>query len=428
MDPSDLGWKDTFKVNPLEIIFLALRPTVPTPSQIPFELPNSVRLIDPTLPAGALLPAPGPAGWFDPLGNPITPVNHTVNFGWEYVWHCHILSHEEMDFMHSLVFAVPPKAPTGLTATQNGGKNNQWNVQLKWTDNSTVEAGYTIERAPSPAFNTFVTFTKAAVAGSGTQVSYQDNKVKNGSYWYRVRANGAIVGDTTIANFPTMSADSADSNIVSFQGGTTPAPLSPTLLSATLQPGPQVSLTWTDNATTETGFVVERCPAVPTVPPALPGFTCSGAFAQIAAPGPLTGTGAVTYVDTTVIAGNAYSYRVKALNGTVSSLAYTNTASVSVPGVPVAPTGFDVALGAINTLVLNWSHGCGPDLASFTVQRATDARFTKSLNTSTLPGCVLTTTQSVNPKTTYYYRIKANNSTGASSAWTNALTFPIRTP
>ena len=47
-------------------------------------------------------------------------LNHYVNFGWEYVYHCHILSHEEMDMMHSLVFAVPPKAPSGLGATVNG--------------------------------------------------------------------------------------------------------------------------------------------------------------------------------------------------------------------------------------------------------------------------------------------------------------------
>ena len=113
VDATDVGWKDTFKVNPLEITFLALRPTVPTPSQVPFELPDSVRLIDPVLPDGAPLPPPGPAGWFDPAGNALAGItNHYVNFGWEYVWHCHILSHEEMDFMHALVFAVPPKAVT----------------------------------------------------------------------------------------------------------------------------------------------------------------------------------------------------------------------------------------------------------------------------------------------------------------------------
>ncbi len=67
-DPDELGWKDTFRVNPLEITYLAMRPTVPTPAQLPFEVPDSVRLIDPTLPEGATLIPPPPAGWFDPDG------------------------------------------------------------------------------------------------------------------------------------------------------------------------------------------------------------------------------------------------------------------------------------------------------------------------------------------------------------------------
>ena len=70
-DPNELGWKETFRVNPLEHTIIALRPNIPTPSQVPFEVPNSVRLIDPTMPEGAELMPPPPAGWFDPLGNPI---------------------------------------------------------------------------------------------------------------------------------------------------------------------------------------------------------------------------------------------------------------------------------------------------------------------------------------------------------------------
>ena len=125
VDPIELGWKDTFRVNPLEITYLAMRPTVPTPAQVPFEVPDSVRLIDPTLPEGATLIPPPPAGWFDPEGNAIPEIlNHYVNFGWEYVWHCHILSHEEMDMMHTLVFAVPPKPPTITGYTVTGPANN----------------------------------------------------------------------------------------------------------------------------------------------------------------------------------------------------------------------------------------------------------------------------------------------------------------
>ncbi len=45
---------------------------------------------------------------FNPDGEPVDIVNHIVNFGWEYVYHCHILSHEEMDMMHAQVVGVAP--------------------------------------------------------------------------------------------------------------------------------------------------------------------------------------------------------------------------------------------------------------------------------------------------------------------------------
>ena len=175
-DPIELGWKDTFRVNPLEITYLAMRPTVPTPAQLPFEVPDSVRLIDPTLPEGATLIPPPPAGWFDPAGNAITEIlNHYVNFGWEYVWHCHILAHEEMDMMHSLVFAVPPKAPTSLAAALTGTANNP-RVTLTWTDNSKKEARFTIQRATDANFTTGLTTFNVVnpTATAPSAVTFQD--------------------------------------------------------------------------------------------------------------------------------------------------------------------------------------------------------------------------------------------------------------
>ncbi|MCJ7440997.1 MAG: hypothetical protein MUO25_05390, partial [Thermoanaerobaculaceae bacterium] len=212
VDPNDVGWKETFKVNPLEITFLALRPTVPTVSQLPFEVPDSVRLIDPTLPEAATLPPPGPAGWFDPDGVAITEIlNHYVNFGWEYVWHCHILSHEEMDFMHSLVGAMPPWAPESLTATPATG----FKVNLAWTDRSIKEVRYRIERATNALFTTGLTTffaTNAAPTTTGP-MTFVDTPPKDSFYWYRVIAEGAPVGDTFLypgsLGFPTMTVNSA---------------------------------------------------------------------------------------------------------------------------------------------------------------------------------------------------------------------------
>ena len=437
-DPTELGWKDTFRVNPLEVTYIAMRPAIPTPAQVPFEVPDSIRLIDPTLPLGATLIEPPPAGWFAPDGNPITQIlNHNVNFGWEYVWHCHILAHEEMDMMHSLVFAVPPTAPSGLTAAWNNLTGGNARVTLIWTDNSLKEAGFRVQRATNAAFTTGLTTFNVAANNTLTvpsNVTYTDTTVAVGNtYYYRIVALGTPVGDTQAyagtAGFPTMTADSVNvtssGQPVSVNVGTPPTvgPLAPTNLAAAVLAGPQVSLTWTDNANNETGFVVERCF----------GAGCIN-FASIATPGPRTnGNATVTYVDATVTAGNTYSYRVKAVNAGGSS-AYTSVVTAVVAALPTAPTGFTVAAVKANgnnyTATLTWTDNATNE-TGFTIQRATNTTFTTGLSTFTAAallntGLTGTSTQTVTKNTTYYFRIRANNSIG-SSAWVNALPFPIRT-
>jgi len=431
VSPNELGWKDTFRVNPLEITYLAMRPTVPTPAQVPFEVPDSVRLIDPTLPEGATLIPPPPAGWFDPAGNQIEPeiLNHYVNFGWEYVWHCHILSHEEMDMMHTLVFAVPPKAPTVLTAQVAGTTNNP-RVNLNWTDNSIKETQFTIQRASDANFSVgLTTFTVPASLNSGSNVAFTDSTVRRDSrYWYRVFAIGPVVGDTDVypnsIGFPTMSADSVSTPVEVLVGAAPGTPTAPTNLTATLQTGPQVSLTWTDNATNETGFVVERS-------------VNAGAFAQIAVAGPRNNTGNVAYVDTTVTLGNSYLYRVAAVNSaSVPPYTYVTLANaVVVPAIPAAPNSFTVSAVKANgnnyTATLAWIYtantGDPINPTNFTIQRAENLGFTTNLATFTPAGTLRGLTQTVTKNKTYYYRIRANNNVGGSSAWKNAQPFPIRT-
>ena len=118
-DPTELGWKETVRVSPLEDTIVALRPVAVT---VPFPVPDQVRAIEPTIPLGEHLSIPPGGFWFSQSGNPIIIngvegiPNHLVNFGWEYVWHCHILAHEEMDMMHSQAVNVNPPgaAPSGL--------------------------------------------------------------------------------------------------------------------------------------------------------------------------------------------------------------------------------------------------------------------------------------------------------------------------
>ncbi|MEU3073491.1 multicopper oxidase domain-containing protein [Streptomyces laurentii] len=138
-DANELGWKDTVRMSPLEDTIVALRPIVPT---APFEIPNSVRPLDPTMPLGNT----SMFNNVDPQGNPTTAItNKLVNFGWEYVIHCHILSHEEMDMMRPESLALPPLKASGLSSTITG-EGDGARIRLEWQDNSISETSYVVQR------------------------------------------------------------------------------------------------------------------------------------------------------------------------------------------------------------------------------------------------------------------------------------------
>ncbi len=177
-DPNELGWKESVRMNPLEDCIVAARPIAPT---LPFKIGDSVRPLDPTKPLGTTTDG------FDPVtGNPIIVTNTLVNFGWEYVWHCHLLGHEENDMMRAIIFNVSPAAPTALTATPSSGPQ----VALGWTNNWTVPVATNIlvQRATDASFTANVTTMSVSAAAT----AYVDTTVARGTkYYYRVRAENA---------------------------------------------------------------------------------------------------------------------------------------------------------------------------------------------------------------------------------------------
>ena len=149
-NPNELGWKETIQMNPLEDAIVALRPIAPT--NHPFKVPNSVRLLDPTQLLGGTMNFTN----INPLGNPVTVTNQMTNFGWEYVDHCHLLGHEENDMMRPMCFVMPPEAPTGLSGSFSTGIG----VRLNWTNNSLNQTSVTVQRASNNTFTSnLTTFT-----------------------------------------------------------------------------------------------------------------------------------------------------------------------------------------------------------------------------------------------------------------------------
>jgi hypothetical protein len=75
-------------------------------------------------------------------------------------------------------------APTNLTATRAGSISKQ-SVNLTWTDNSTNENNFTVERS-SDNGKTWNVLTSTLAANT---TSYADKSVSRGTtYWYRVKA------------------------------------------------------------------------------------------------------------------------------------------------------------------------------------------------------------------------------------------------
>ncbi len=190
-DANEFGWKETVKMSPLEDVIVAFRPLSP---RLPFSLPNSLRSPNVVTAASANIVVTNPLD-----GNPLTIANSTVDYGWEYVWHCHILGHEENDFMRPMILNVArtaPKAPSALTATSINANR----LDLAWKDNSTDETGFSLQRRAGGSTDPWVQV--GAVVPNVR--SYSDFTVVNGSkYDYRVVAYNQA-GDSAPSNIATL--------------------------------------------------------------------------------------------------------------------------------------------------------------------------------------------------------------------------------
>ena len=194
-DANELGWKDTVRMNPLEDAIVAFRPIIPV---VPFKVPNSIRALDVTQPLGSTMGIFSPV---DPNGQPSAIVNKLINFGWEYVWHCHLLGHEENDMMRPMTVAVAPDAPSTLTATPVA---SPLSIILNWVNNASNATTYVIQRATDSGFlNNLTTFDSG-----GNLTTFTDTTVVAGStYYYQVAASNVIGGNEP--GYPSMTANSA---------------------------------------------------------------------------------------------------------------------------------------------------------------------------------------------------------------------------
>lgn len=235
-DDNELGWKETIRMNPLEDVIIALQPISQT---LPFSLPTSTRPLDVTQSTS------GTVATTDTTVTPpvaINVPNADTDFGFEYVWHCHILGHEENDFMRPMVFRVPtavPAAPSGLSAS-NGGPGTGYGtnqVVLSWTDNANNQAYYRIERngAPIGTITLLPNYTP----------TYVDSMVdSNATYTYQVFAVNRL-GAVASALTPTTTNTFANAVSVTLSANKpTPHPMGTNVLFTAVATGPTASMVY----------------------------------------------------------------------------------------------------------------------------------------------------------------------------------------
>ena len=276
-----------------------------------------------------------------------------------------------------------PLAPSNLAAMAVSTSE----INLTWDDNASNETSYIIERSLS------ATTGFAEIAKLGPDLgSYTDLSGLSATtiYYYRINARNSA-GDSDFSNI---------ANAQTLAAGTNPDP--PTNLIATAISNSQINLSWSDNASNESGYVVQRSNS-----------TATG-FSNIATLGP----NITSYIDSSGLSGSTtYYYRIYARNS-IGNSAYSNTASAqtqSTGSVPVAPTSLSATAVSPTEINLSWTDNADNE-SSYEVERSSSAT-TGFTIVGSLPVDTTGFTDDSNlaESTTYYYRIFAKNSLGNSA-------------
>ena len=481
-DANELGWKETVRMNPLEDIIVAMRPTTPL---LPFGIPLSTRPLAPSLPPGALI------NTFDPLtGAPLQVSNDPTDFGWEYVWHCHLLGHEENDMMRPMQFNVPralPLAPSPPVLTDLGLSG----VSIAWTD-------------PTP-FDYNQGFPQTNLGNPANEIGFRVEKVNGGtSTLTTTLANVTTFTDTAplsgvvtynvyavVACPPPATSGLCESPAATAQIGVLAAPSG---LTATAVSTTQVNLAWTLYPGTATGISIYRDGVfVTTVAGTATAFndtgrtegttysyylTANGAGGPSPASGPATATTPLiapnlsrvatgtdfvemrwvngsakatsmeiwkstaggsfvlfttvtpatlppltpTWLDDPVLDGTTYSYRLVATSP-ISRSAASNTITTTTS--LFAPTGLVLQSATTTTITMKWTIGDPATTANgYLIERApgNNGGTFVQVGSVTGAGTLAFTNTGLTKSTTYRYRVRAYKTTPAlNSTYTNTL-------
>jgi hypothetical protein len=284
-------------------------------------------------------------------------------------------------------------------------------IRLVFRDNQnggTPETGFQVFRSDNGGNFALLT-TLPPRAGVGN-VTYDDYAVVGGNtyayYILTINAGSAsLPSNTATASVPAVPA--APTNFV----GT----------SVITNLTTRINLSWTDNSTNESRFVIQRATDAD--------FTANLVSFNRAA-------NTTTWAQTGIPFGTTYYYRIAAQN-LYGYSAWVNLnpfpiTTQAMPPAPAAPSNFFGTTqttngGTLARVNMIWTDNSNNE-TRFVIQRATDADFTANLATFNRAANTTSYANTGLPRgTTYYYRIRAENIYGQ-SVWVPLVPSPITTP
>ncbi|MGH7598227.1 MAG: fibronectin type III domain-containing protein [bacterium] len=288
-------------------------------------------------------------------------------------------------FEASMIEPAAPAAPSDLTITGMSSAE----VSLAWADHADNEIGFKIERKIAGGV-----YAEIATIGINITNFIDAGLSINTEYFYRVRAyNGE--GDSNYSNEVNVTTQAS-------------LPVAPSNLTASAAGSSQIDLAWTDNASSESGFKIERK------------IGAAGTYAEVA----IAAANATSFADTGLVDNTAYFYRISAYNVDGVS-AYSNEAEATTAlAPPKVPSNLAVMAASTTQLNLAWTDNSLTEAETKIERRIGVAG--AYIEIATVGANVTSyTDDGLSTDVLYYYRVRANNAAGYSSYSSIAAGFPF---
>jgi len=268
------------------------------------------------------------------------------------------------------------RAPSELVVSTQSSSS----IQLSWRDNSLAESGFAIQRRAEGG-----SYATIATTGSNETVYTDNGLAANTVYYYQVKALSGV-------------SDSDFCNAVSGTTSNDPVPAGPSGLASLGVTSTSISLSWSDNADNESGYVVERSIGV--------GYSVVATLAA----------GSTGFTDFGLDEATIYSYRVKAFNGSGDS-AYSSILTLSTN--TVAPSGLAVSGYGADAVSLVWSDNSSNE-TGFEVSRQVNGGSWSVLGVVSA-GATAYADSGLSASTVYGYRVRTMY-VATASAYSNVAT------